>query len=225
MSEPPSGELEASLGYVFSDSSLRDRALRHSSVGGKDFEQFEFLGDAALSLAVALHLYRKHPDWDEGLFTKMRAVLVSNDNLLEVANGIGLQRYVRLSPAFFATPSFIASHPVLARALESLIGSVLLDGGFQGVLNVVAQLFDESQVEAAAHPKSLLQEWLQARNLNLPEYRETAREGKVHAPSFEVECVLESPAARFLGCGQSLKQAETQAARRALDFLESERDQ
>lgn len=224
MPDPSSGDLESSLGYLFSESSLCDRALRHSSVGGSDFERFEFLGDAALSLAVAWHLCREHPDWDEGMLTKMRAAFVNNDNLVEVAERLGLRRYLRLSAELSATPSQAGPHPVFARALEALIGAVFLDGGLDGVLQIVEKLFDERQLETAGHPKSLLQEWLQARNLELPEYRETGREGKVHAPFFEVECVLESPEGRFLGTGYSLKQAETQAARRALDFITSATD-
>ena len=225
MLEPSSGDLEASLGYVFSDSAMRERALRHPSVGGTDFERLEFLGDAALSLAVGLHSYSRHPDWDEGQLTKMRAALVNNHHLSQVARSIGLHEHLRLSQRIQAEEVEGRGSPVLARAIEALIGAVMLDGGIEGVLKVAETLFDGEGVEGTDHPKSLLQEWMQARNHALPEYRERTREGAVHAPQFEVECVLETPAGRFRGTGRSLKQAETQAARKALEFLASVADQ
>ncbi len=219
------GDLGTALGYEFRDIRLRDQALRHSSTGGEDFQRLEYLGDAALSLAVALFLFDQHDDWDEGQLTKARAALVHQGYLIEVARRIRLETHLRVSEHFGPLEQPAGGHPVLADAFEALIGAVVLDGGLAGVLSIVKHLFDEQDLDQAAHPKSDLQEWLQARGLMLPEYRERSRQGAVHAPRFEVECQLKSPLRSFVGSGRSLKMAETEAARHALEYLRSKGDQ
>lgn len=225
MPRPGPGDLDSTLGYRFQDHRLRNRALRHSSIGGADFQRLEYLGDAALSLAVALVLYDRHGDWDEGQLTKARAALVHQGYLLEVAQRIGLESHLQLSEHFGPLDRPAGGHPVLADAFEALIGAVVLDGGIAGVLAVVKRHFDEQDWDQSGHPKSALQEWLQARGLVLPEYRERSREGAEHAPHFEVECRLKSPTRSFVGRGRSLKVAETEAARRALEYVQSTVDQ
>lgn len=215
------GDLDSALGYAFHNRELCDQALRHSSVGGGEFQRLEYLGDAALSLAVALFLYQRHGDWDEGQLTLGRSALVHQGYLIEVAKRIALDAHLRVSEHFGPLDRQAGSHPVLADAFEALIGAVVLDGGMAGVLAVVEHLFDEQELDQAAHPKSSLQEWLQARGLTLPEYKERSREGAIHAPHFEVECQLRSPPRSFIGSGRSLKMAETEAARRALEYLQS----
>ncbi len=225
MPRPRPGDLDASLGYRFQDAELRERALRHSSVGGQDFQRLEYLGDAALSLAVALSLYERHGDWDEGQLTKVRAALVRKGYLVEIARRINLEKHLRVSGLLAPFDQQQEGHGVLADAVEALLGAVMLDGGMPAVLKVVAHLFDEEGLEDAGHPKSVLQEWFQARGLALPEYREISRRGVAHAPQFEVECELQSPAARFVGQGRSLKSAELEAASRALEYVKSLADQ
>ena len=218
-------DLDSALGYRFQDLGLRDQALRHSSIGGEEFQRLEYLGDAALSLAVALFLFDRHDDWDEGQLTKARSALVHQGYLIEVARRVGLEMHLRVSEHFGPLDQPAGGHPVLADAFEALIGAVVLDGGIAGVLSVVTHLFEEQDLDQAGHPKSDLQEWLQARGLMLPEYKEKSREGAVHAPHFEVECQLGSPSRSFVGSGRSLKMAETEAARRALAYLQSTADQ
>ena len=193
--------------------------MLHSSAGGAQFQRLEYLGDAALSLATALKLFERHPDWDEGQLTKVRAALVQKAYLVDLAEEIGLHRHLRVSGHFGTLHAGEGGQGVLADALEALLGAVMLDGGVDEVLGVVDRLFDEAGLERAGHPKSELQEWMQARRLQLPEYREVSRTGTDHAPFFEVECELLSPGQKFTGRGWSLKQAESEAAERALDYL------
>lgn len=215
------GHLDGALGYEFRDIELRNQALRHSSAGGAEFQRLEYLGDAALSLAVALVLFERHGDWDEGQLTKARSALVHQGYLMEIAGRIGLEAHLRVSEHFGRLDQPAGGHPVLADAFEALIGAVMLDGGIAAVLKVVKHLFDKQDLQQVGHPKSELQEWLQARGLLLPEYQERSRKGAVHAPHFEVECQLKSPHRSFVGGGRSLKMAETEAARRALEYLRS----
>ncbi len=213
--------LEAALGYSFDDASMREAALLHSSVGGRDFQRLEYLGDAALSSAIALWLYQHHQDWDEGQLTVARSALVQRGYLIDMAQKIGLDKHLRVSGSL-GSPD-CRDHPVLADAFEALLGAVLLDGGTESVAAVVEHLFDEQDLERDwadfGHPKSLLQQWLQARGLDLPEYRERARRGADHAFEFEVECLLGASKKPFVGTGRSLQAAETQAALEALEHL------
>lgn len=225
MPRPRPGDLDAALGHRFQDPKLREQALRHSSVGGQDFQRLEYLGDAALSLAIAVSLYERHGDWDEGQLTKARAALVHKGHLVKVSRRIDLEKHLRISGFFAPLDQPQEGHGVLADAVEALLGAVMLDGGMSAVLKVVTHLFDEEGLEDAGHPKSALQEWFQARGLALPEYKEISRWGAAHAPQFEVECELQSPAARFLGQGHSLKSAEFEAASLALEFVKSLVDQ
>ncbi len=209
-------DLQEALGYQFRDQKLCAAALLHSSAGGGEFQRLEYLGDAALSLAVAFQLYRRHPDWDEGQLSKVRATLVQKSYLVDLAERIGLARHLRISGHFGTLRGDEAGQGVLADAFEALLGAVQLDGGINEVLCVVERLFDESDIEHAGHPKSELQEWMQAHGQPLPVYREVSRSGDDHAPFFAVECEILSSGLRFSGSGWSLKQAQSEAAERAL---------
>ena len=213
-------DLQEALGYRFRDTKLCAAALSHSSVGGTEFQRLEYLGDAALSFAIARQLLERHPDWDEGRLTKVRAALVQNSYLAELAEAVGLMRHLRVSTHFGALHAGEGGQGVLADALEALLGAVVLDGGVEAMVAVVANLFDENDIDRIGHPKSELQEWMQAHGLTLPQYREISRTGADHAPFFEVECALQSPDERFIGRGWSLKRAESEAAGQALAFLQ-----
>lgn len=214
-------DLEEALNYRFRDPELCSQALLHSSAGGASFQRLEYLGDAALSLAISLQLFRRHPKWDEGKLSKARAALVQNSYLLELAERIGLNRHLRVSTHFGSLHAGEGGQGVLADAFEAVLGAVMLDGGMDKVLGVVGRLFDEDGLEQAGHPKSELQEWMQARGDALPEYREISRTGADHAPFFEVECHVVRK--KFIGRGWSLKQAESEAAGHAIKCLRGEK--
>jgi len=187
------------------------QAARAASV----FERLEFLGDRVVSLVVAEMLYRIYGEDKEGDLARRHAALVSRESLAEIARGLALGSYVKL-PASDAGADARERPTVLADALESVIGAVYLDGGFDAAAGVVSRLW-EKQV-AAARPardaKTELQEWAQARALALPKYRTIRTEGPDHAPEFTIEVkVGKLRPARAKG---SSKRVAEQAAARAL---------
>jgi ribonuclease-3 len=222
-------QLEASLGHVFSDRSLLERALTHSSFAHEalqsgnpeegHYERFEFLGDAVLSLAISDRIMRKYPDADEGELSRIRAGLVCCDRLAELGRRLGLGEGMKLGKGEEATggkdkPS------LLADTYEAVIAAVYLDAGFERAREVIHGHFHEiieslPAVELLADYKTPLQEKVQARMKITPYYRVIAEQGPDHMKTFEVELIIAGkPLAQ--GMGRSKKEAEQDAARKAL---------
>lgn len=193
-------------------------ALAHSSyaneTGEESNERLEFLGDAVLNLAVTEILFRRFPEREEGELTKIRAVVVSRPVLAEVARRIELGKHLLLGKG--AEEAGARERPsVLASALEALLGAAFLAHGYSAVRDLVEKLF-ASEIERYAQEspdyKSLLQELVQARFGELPEYRVVAEEGPEHKKVFTVEVFAGGHSA--LGRGRSKKEAEQAAAKR-----------
>lgn len=223
------GELEARLGYRFTDRSLLQEALTHSSLGAARHNQrLEFLGDALLNFTVALLLHRERPDWQEGSMSKLRGLLVQTDSLHEWALELGLDR------------AFQATHPQkapamgpkpLADALEALLAAVFLDAQAVGLdatasvralvesrfLPAIQQTRPESLT--ARDPKTFLQETAARLGLPAPVYNQVAQTGPGHAPHFTVQVSVGTHAAQAEG--STRKRAERDAARQLLGLLGS----
>src|SRR3954469_3328277 len=173
--------LQQRIGHRFSDARLLNRALTHRSSGADHNERLEFLGDAVLSLVISGLLFERFSGSDEGDLTRVRAHLVREDSLHRVALSLGLPDVLRLSEG--ETRGGGALRPsILADAVEALIGAIFLDGGFEPASAAVRRLFGEviSATEADAWTKDAkteLQEWLQARRLQVPVYRIAATRG------------------------------------------------
>ena len=219
--------LQERLGHHFADLALLDRALTHSSraheYGGDagDNEPLEFLGDSLLGFIVADLLHRRDPDGKEGLKSRARAQLVSSRSLARRAAELGVPEVLSLGRGEEKTGGRQKS-ALWADAYEALIAALYLDGGLELAQRFVAAEFArelEAVPElAAADPKSALQELLQGRGEALPEYVVVAEEGPSHRRSFRVRCVIGGqPVAE--GAGTSKKQAQQDAARKALDQL------
>ena len=217
------------LGHDFADPGLLDRALTHGSAprrlrgAGDDYQRLEFVGDRVLGLIIAERLYRDFPEEREGALAKRFAMLVRREALAEVAGKIGLGPYITISKSE-AEVGGRENPAILADCCEALIGALFLDGGLEP-----ARRFVEAQwralIEADLRPpeeaKTALQEWAQARALDLPVYREVDRRGPDHDPTFTVEVTVQDrPPAQ--GCGRSKRLAEQAAAARLLAALESE---
>ncbi len=242
-------ELEAALGHVFSHPELLVRALTHRSLAhelalenGRDHaarsgdnERLEFLGDAVLSLLVAEALFEAHPEWHEGELTRVRARLVSRQNMAQVAAEIKLGEHLRLSKGEERS-GLRRKSTVLSDSMEAVMGALYLDGGLEPVRafvrgqvmsGAVEQLADELRSGAAlGNYKSALQERLQALHAGTPVYRVKSETGPAHRRRFLVEVQLKSrdgeltaPMAR--GFGSTKKHAEQDAARRAFAWVES----
>jgi ribonuclease-3 len=219
--------LQERLGHHFADLALLDRALTHSSRahedGGDagDNEPLEFLGDSLLGFIVADLLHRRDPDGKEGLKSRARAQLVSSRSLARRAAEVGVPELLSLGRGEEKTGGRQKA-ALWADAYEALIAALYLDGGLELAQRFVAAEFAR-ELEAvpdlaAADPKSALQELLQGRGEALPEYVVVAEEGPSHRRRFRVRCVVGGqPVAE--GEGTSKKQAQQDAARRALDQL------
>ena len=204
--------------------------------GGGDNERLEFLGDAVLGLVTADALYQLHPEWHEGELTRVRALLVSRKHMAEVAEAIGLGSYLLLSRGEEHS-GLRRKTTVLSNTMEAVLGALFLDGGLDPVKSFVhrwvmgeaaEQLARElNSGEALGNYKSALQEHLQASRAGSPVYRVKSESGPDHRKRFLVEVrlkVAEGEPGKQLarGMGSTKKNAEQDAARRALERLQAE---
>ena len=218
-------EVEARLGYRFVQRELLQRALTHRSFGADHNERLEFLGDAVLNLAVSRLLFERFAASDEGDLTRVRAHLVREDSLHQVALALDVAAELRLSEGE-ARGGGAARPSILADAVEALIGAICIDGGFEAAQAVVTRLFGESLVSTSAErfrkdAKTELQEWLQARHLPVPAYRISATHGQAHAQTFEVACEIATLQWQGIGSGRSRRLAEQAAAQQLLQRIRS----
>ena len=219
-----SHRLEQSLGHQFSDRALLLTALTHRSHSSPHNERLEFLGDSILNGVIARQLYDRFPDLPEGDLTRLRANLVRQDSLHQLALSLELGRFLRLGDGELKSGG--AQRPsILADALEALFGAVWLDAGFDAASAVIVRQY--SALLAAIVPgqaikdaKTQLQEYLQGRRLPLPKYSLIATEGEAHAQQFRIACTIEALQIRSEGSGSSRRGAEQMAAERALERLQ-----
>ena len=217
--------LQQRLGHVFADPGLLIRAVTHKSFGADHYERLEFLGDAVLSLGVSALLYRRFDRSDEGDLTRVRAHLVRQETLHQLALQMGLPEVMRLSEGE-AKGGGAQRASILADALEAIIGSVYLDAGFEAAQNLVLRLLEplvaESTMEVwSKDAKTALQEWLQARKMAVPTYRIEATRGKAHEQTFVVACELPELSLSMSAEGLSRRTAEQVAAQLMLDRVQS----
>lgn len=213
-------DLSKRLSYSFVNATLLTQALTHRSYGAQNNERLEFLGDGALNFIIANQLYQRFPKIAEGDLSRLRAQMVKESTLSDIALTLNLGDALKmgegeLKSAGWRRPS------ILADALEAIIGAVYLDGGFAAaetfVLGLYAAKLDTIDPKVIdKDPKSLLQELLQSRKVAVPEYTVTDTSGEAHAQMFVVECFVEKHNIRTVGEGSSRRIAEQQAAQLAL---------
>jgi len=208
--------IERRIGHRFRDPALLTQALTHRSHGAPHYERLEFLGDSVLGCAVTELLFRNHPELPEGKLSRIRAGLIREESLAEVARGLGIAEFLRLDEST-ARNEGAARPSILADALEAIYGAVFLDAGYAIAREVIARTFesrlsglDPDAVEKDA--KTRLQELLQARRLATPQYRVVSTNGAKQNLVFEVECTIEEPSLSATGSGSSRQRAEQQAA-------------
>lgn len=217
--------LEQRLGHAWHNHALLTQALTHRSHGARNYERLEFLGDGILNCVVGLMLYQRFPDLPEGRLSRLRANLVNQDTLHEIALHLDLGAYVLLGEG--EQRSGGAQRPsILADAFEAVLGAAMLDVGFDAAQGIVTRLF-RARIEAinpaqqGKDAKTRLQEWLQPRRLGLPEYALIDTTGQAHAQTFHVECRIAALKLATRGQGASRKAAEQLAAEAALNTLEA----
>ena len=215
--------LRQRVGYAFSRPELLAQALTHRSYGTPHNERLEFLGDGVLNCVVAAELFERFGDLPEGDLSRLRAHLVRQEALHQVAQNLGLGEHLRLGEGELKSGG--AARPsILADALEALVGAVFLDGGFAAARETVRRLYepllkDLDPQALAKDPKTLLQELLQARRIPLPQYSVLSTRGAAHQQNFEVECHIPQLSVRTTGSGSSRRNAEQEAALRAFERI------
>lgn len=216
-------KLEAALGYRFRDPALAAQALTHRSFGSPHNERLEFLGDSVLGLVVSAAIFERFPDLREGEMSRLRAQLVRERALHDIARALDLGPHLALGEGESRSGGQ-ARPSILADAFEAVIGAVFLDGGFEAAREVVGRLLGPAldapvAVASTKDAKTRLQEVLQGRRLPLPTYSIVATRGAAHNQTFEVECVVESLGVRTRGEGASRRLAEQDAAERAIEEI------
>ena len=226
-------DLERGLGYGFADQALLLRALTPPAAGlPEDNQRLEFLGDAILQLCVSKLIFDIHPTWREGAMSKLRGMLVCTDSLRAWAEELGIVLHYGPRSAKKAVRGSLSGKP-LADTMEALLAAVYLDAESQGhsgleaaaamverrFAPLVRQAYDG--IWMAKDAKTTLQEWVAARGLPPPVYELLRKSGPDHAPHFFVK-VQVGTAVETFGEASTLKSAQTEAARTALQQLEAQ---
>jgi ribonuclease-3 len=215
--------LQQALGYEFADPQLLDLALTHCSAGKRNNERLEFLGDSIINHIVTDTIFRQAPSASEGDMTRMRASLVRQETLAEVATELQLGEHIRLGPGERKSGGH-RRDSILADALEAVAGAILLDSGMEQCQRSVHRWFgrrlQELSTDAVAKDaKTRLQEFLQGRSFPLPEYDLISVRGQDHDQLFHVACRLQQPQMVVEADGPSRRKAEQNAANAALARL------
>jgi ribonuclease-3 len=215
--------LAKQLGYQFKTPALLMQALTHRSFSGINNERLEFLGDGALNFIIANQLYQRFSKLPEGDLSRLRAQLVKEATLSEIAFSLNIGDALKLGEGELKSAGW-RRPSILADALEAIIGAMYVDGGFLSAEALVLKLYEEKL--AIIDPKiidkdakSQLQEYLQGKKIDLPNYNVVSIEGEAHAQTFKMECVIEKLNITTVGEGSSRRVAEQQAAQLALEKI------
>lgn len=232
MEHAPTHPLEQTLHYRFRNPALLQQALTHTSyvnenrdAGLTDNERLEYLGDAVLDFIVAEWLFREYPDLAEGEMTNLRARLVREDTLARLAQALHVGEHLLLGKGEADSGGRYRPHNLCA-AFEAIVGAVYLDAGLDAVRTIFTpilapELKQALRDQSARDPKSLLQEWTQARYRVTPTYETVAEEGPDHAKVFTVHAIVNGRTLG-VGTGPSKQAAAQQAAAAALQRLQTE---
>lgn len=215
--------LQKHLGYQFNQLALLKQALTHRSYASLNNERLEFLGDGVLNFIVAHQLYQRFQKLSEGDLSRLRAQLVKEATLFEIAQTLGIGDLLNLGEGELKSAGW-RRPSILSDALEAIIGAAYLDGGFVSAEALVLKLYegkleniDPKSIDKDA--KSTLQEFLQSKKNNLPDYSVTSIEGEAHAQTFTVTCHIQKYKITTLGEGTSRRNAEQAAAKLALNEI------
>ena len=219
-------KLARKLGLTFKQPILVKRALTHRSANADNNERLEFLGDSVLGFVIAERLYQKFTEADEGVLSRLRATLVNQTALANIARKLNLGDYLILGSGELKSGGY-RRDSILSDAMEALIGALLIDQGMDACRVWILELFSEqidglSMRDWKKDPKTRLQESMQARGLDLPAYSLKSVVGQPHDQSFVVECRVSITEETCEGRGSSRKRAEQESAEKMLAKLTEE---
>ncbi len=216
--------LQTRLGHTFRNAALLQQALTHRSHSSLHNERLEFLGDSVLNCVVASLLFDKFSKIDEGDLSRLRANLVKQQSLYEIAQRLELSQFLRLGEGELKSGGF-RRPSILADTLEALFGAIFLDSGFDAARDVIRSMYvpilqtvDPKTLGKDA--KTLLQEYLQGKKIPLPQYNVVATHGAAHSQEFEIECLVPKLDIQVFGTGGSRRAGEQAAAKRALEAVQ-----
>jgi ribonuclease-3 len=216
--------LQTRLGHTFSNAALLQQALTHRSHSSLHNERLEFLGDSVLNCVVASLLFDRFDKIDEGDLSRLRANLVKQQSLYEIAQRLELSQCLRLGEGELKSGGF-RRPSILADTLEALFGAIFLDAGFDAASRVISALY--APVLETVDPKTLgkdaktlLQEFLQGKKIQLPQYNVVATHGAAHNQEFEIECLVPKLDIHVFGTGGSRRAGEQAAAKLALEAVQ-----
>jgi len=215
--------IENQLEHQFKNRALLVQALTHRSAGTPHNERLEFLGDSLLNCVAADLLFHKLKSFPEGDLSRLRAGLVNQQALSEIALQLQVGDLLRLGEGELKSGGF-RRPSILADALEAIFGAVYLDAGFDKTREVIERLYLErlERIDTKApvkDPKTTLQEYLQGKRLELPQYSVTSIGGEAHDQMFYVDCAIKALDITTSGAGASRRAAEQAAAAKALEQI------
>lgn len=218
------------FGYQFKDNDLLNLALTHRSMGSKNNERLEFLGDSILGMVISSELFSRFPEEKEGVLTRLRSSIVKGDTLSEIAAELDLGDFIKLGSGELKSGGYRRAS-TLADVVEAIIGAIYLDSkadfGISKIEKIILTVFrsriDDCEPSGVLKdPKTRLQEYLQSKNLPLPVYSVVSISGKEHLQTFKVSCSIEGFSNHAVAKGASRRKAEQASAQIALDTLNHE---
>ena len=213
------------LEYSFNNIELLKEALTHRSYAAKNNERLEFLGDGILNFVIAHELFKQYPDVQEGDLSRLRANLVNKESLAVIAQQLDLGDVIQLGSGELKSGGF-RRPSILADAVESILGAVYTDGGFESCQELIIRLYanrlaSPTDLQSLKDPKTQLQELLQSRRFSLPDYQVINISGQAHAQVFHVRCSIKKMHIEVSGKGKSRRKAEQMAAEKAIVEVEA----
>ena len=218
-------QLQKRLGHTFKDAALLQQALTHRSHSSLHNERLEFLGDSVLNCVVASLLFERYSKIDEGDLSRLRANLVKQQSLYEIAQRLELSQCLRLGEGELKSGGF-RRPSILADTLEALFGAIFLDAGFDAARDVIRSMYvpilqSVDPKTLGKDAKTLLQEYLQGKKIALPQYNVVATHGAAHSQEFEIECLVPKLDIQVFGTGGSRRAGEQAAAKLALEAVQT----
>jgi len=219
-------ELCKKLGLTFNDPQWFVLALTHRSIGAKNNERLEFLGDSILGFVIAEALFNKFPKASEGELSRLRANLVNQDSLAALARKHNFGDYLILGSGELKSGGFRRAS-ILSDALEAIMGAIIKDQGVDAAKAWVLKLFTERLAGLnldnwQKDPKTRLQEYMQSKQYDVPVYTLISESGLPHEKTFKVDCSIELWDKKIIGTGISRKKAEQQSAEFMLEKIAKE---